>query len=113
MKFARTKSLKIYAGPEISTIDFRKQCSDAARDQLNKELEDLKFRINKKMDSLEDKLEKEERDVKSAETKLEQRRIEEMGTHGELLLIVNFKKEKINFLLPHEKTYDNPGKILP
>ena len=88
------ESLKIYGGPEISTIDFRKQCSDAARDQLNKELEDLKFSINKKMDSLEDKLEKEERDVKSAETKLKQRRNEELGTTGEFLYALISKRKK-------------------
>lgn len=88
------EALKLYAGPEISTVDFRKQCSDAARDQLNKDLDDLKSKINKKMDTLEDKLEKEERDVKSAETKLEQRRIEEMGTHGELLLSFISKRKK-------------------
>jgi hypothetical protein len=88
------EALNLYGGPEISTVDFRKQCSDAARDQLNKDLDDLKSKINKKMDSLEDKLEKEERDVKSAETRLEQRRMEEVGTHGELLLSFISKRKK-------------------
>ena len=46
------ESLKIYGSPEISSVDFRKQCSDAARDQLNKELEDLKYKFDKKLDRL-------------------------------------------------------------
>jgi hypothetical protein len=86
--------LKLYGGPDISSADFRKLCSDAARDQLNIELDKLKSIYEKKLDSLEAKLVKEERDVKTAETKLSQRRMEEMGTHGELLLSFISKRKK-------------------
>ncbi len=88
------EDLKIYGGPDLSSADFRKLCSDTARDQLDQELDKLKTSYEKKLDTLESKLEKEERDVKTAETKLSQRRMEEMGTHGELLLSFISKRKK-------------------
>lgn len=87
-------ALKIFAPPQVSSAEFRQQCSDSARDQLNVELDKLKSSYEKKLDAMEDKLAKEKRDVKTAETRLEQRRMEEMGTHGELILSLLSKRKK-------------------
>lgn len=87
-------ALKIYASPQVSSVEFKQQCSNAARDLLNAELDKLKSLYEKKLDAMEDKLEKEKRDVKTAETRLEQRRMEEMGTHGELILSFLTKRKK-------------------
>ena len=88
------EALKVYAGPETPNAEFRKMCSDAARDLMNSELDKLKTSYEKKLDAMEDKLEKEKRDVKTAENRFEQRRMEEMGTHGELILSFLSKRKK-------------------
>jgi len=88
------QTLKIFAGPETSDADFQKMCDSASNDLLDIELEKIKDIYEKKLDALEDKLEKEMRDVETAENKLEKRRLEEVGTHGELLLSFLSKRKK-------------------
>jgi hypothetical protein len=91
------ETLKLFVGPEISSAEFRKQCSDTVREKLNAEMVKLKTLYEKKLDALEDKLEKEKRDVKTAETKLDQRRMEELGTTGELVLsFLSSRKKSIS-----------------
>jgi hypothetical protein len=94
IKVQANQTLKIYAGPETSADEFKKMCSKAAGDLLDAELDKLKMVFEKKMDALEEKLEKETRDVKAAENTLEKRRMEEVGTHGELLLSLLSKRKK-------------------
>lgn len=86
--------LKLYAEPDTSMDEFKRMCADRANELLKDEMDKLQAFYEKKMDALEDKLEKEIRDVKSAETRLEQRRMEEVGTHGELLLSMLSKRKK-------------------
>jgi len=94
IKVQANQTLKIFAGPEISSTEFQKMCTDAANEMKIAELDKVKAIYEKKMDVLEDKLEKEMRDVESAENTLEKRRIEEVGTHGELLLSFLTKRKK-------------------
>ncbi|NTW42923.1 MAG: DUF87 domain-containing protein [Anaerolineaceae bacterium] len=94
IKVKANQTFKIYAGPETSEADFQKMCDDAANELLDGELDKIKDVYDKKMDLLEDKLEKEMRDVETAENKLEKRRLEEVGTHGELLLSFLSKRKK-------------------
>ncbi|MHB8135999.1 MAG: ATP-binding protein [Anaerolineaceae bacterium] len=94
IKVQANQTLKIFAGPETSSTEFQKMCSDAANELMDAELEKVKAVYEKKMDVLEDKLEKEMRDVDSAENTLEKRRMEEVGTHGELLLSFLTKRKK-------------------
>ncbi len=88
------EALKVYAGPETSNAEFQKMCSDEARDLLDTELDKAKALYEKKLDAFSDKLEKEKQDVQTAETRLNQRRLEEAGTHGELLLSFLSKRKK-------------------
>jgi hypothetical protein len=94
IKVQANQTLKIFAGPETSSTEFQKMCSDAANELMDAELDKVKAVYEKKMDVLEDKLEKEMRDVDSAENTLEKRRMEEVGTHGELLLSFLTKRKK-------------------
>ncbi|OJX44775.1 MAG: hypothetical protein BGO78_07140 [Chloroflexi bacterium 44-23] len=88
------QALKVYAGPDTSEAEFQKMCKDAAQDLLDAELDKVKALYDKKIDAFSDKLEKEKQDVQTAETRLNQRRLEEVGTHGELLLSFLSKRKK-------------------
>lgn len=88
------ESLGINGDPDQSEADFRQLCSAAAKKGYQDAMDELKKTYERKLDSLEEKLEKEKRDVSTAETRLEQRRLEEMGTHGELLLSFFNKRKK-------------------
>ncbi len=87
------ESLKLYGDPDLSAAEFQKQSALAAEQAQHAELDKLKDTYERKLNSLENKLEKEMRDVDTAETRFEQRRLEEVGTHGELLLSM-FNKRK-------------------
>ncbi len=89
-----SQSLKIFAGPEISDQEFRAQIDQAVKDQFNLEVEKVKASYDKKITALEQRLEKEKRDVDNAEDRLGQRRMEEVGTHGEVLLALLSKRKK-------------------
>ncbi|NMC53010.1 MAG: ATP-binding protein [Chloroflexi bacterium] len=80
------EALKVYAGPEETTGSFREKCSAAARDGMQAELDKLEAAFEKKLDAIERKLDKQKLEVEKQEGELSQRRLEEMGTHGELLL---------------------------
>lgn len=87
------ESLKLYGDPNLSEAEFQKQSILAAEQAHHDELDKLNDTYERKLTSLENKLKKEMRDVDTAETRFEQRRLEEVGTHGELLLSM-FNKRK-------------------
>lgn len=88
------ESLKLYAGPEVSEAEFKAQIQEAIKTELGLEVEKVKATYEKKITALEQKLDKEERDVKNAEDALGQRRLEEAGTHGEVLIALFTKRQK-------------------
>lgn len=77
------EALKVYAGPEISSAEFRQVCSDAARKSRDAEFQKAAAAIDRQIKSLEDKLAREARELESDETELSQRKMEELGTHAE------------------------------
>lgn len=87
-------SLKIFASAEVSDQEFKTQVDRAIKDQLDLEIEKTKTTFEKKITVLEQKLEKEEREAESAKDRLGQRRMEEVGTHGEVLLALLSKRKK-------------------
>jgi len=88
------QSLKLYAGPDVSEQAFDAEVKEAIKEQMNLEIEKIKATYEKKIAALEQKLEKEKRDVENAEDTLGQRRLEEAGTHGEVLLAFLSKRRK-------------------
>ena len=86
--------LQLYAGPEVSQAEFRRMCSEAARQQRDLEIERLTAASEKKLQSLQARLERESRELESDESELSQRRMEEMGTHAENLLSLFSKRNR-------------------
>jgi len=82
------EALNVYAGPEVSTAEFRDLCSDAARNLVQKEIDKLEDAFDKKLDAIESKIKRQEMEVEEQKGELNQRRLEEAGTHGEFLLSV-------------------------
>ncbi len=80
------ETLKIYAGPDVSPAEFRKACSDAAREARDAELAKVTARYDSKLKTLQDRLAREERELRQDETELQQRKMEEMGAHAENVL---------------------------
>ncbi len=77
------EDLKVYAGPEVSQAEFRKMCADAARDERDKELRKVADSYDRKIESIQNKLGREERELQEDESELSQRKMEELGTHAE------------------------------
>lgn len=77
------EALKVYAGPETTTADFRTQCADAARKERDAEAKKLAALYDKKIKDIQVKLSREERELEQDEEELSQRRMEELGTHAE------------------------------
>jgi len=79
-------ALKVYAGPDVSVAEFREQCSQAARQGLAEEQKKLDDLYRRKLETLDSKIDRQRLEVKEQEEELSQRRLEELGTGGELLL---------------------------
>jgi len=86
VKVRANEALKIFAGPEVSQSEFRRMCAEAARSARNIEMDKVETRYEKKLDTIEDRLRREERELRQDEAELSQRKMEEMGTHAENVL---------------------------
>jgi hypothetical protein len=80
------QALKVYAGPDISQAEFMKACADAARAGRDAEFNKLAARLDRQIGTLEDKLSREERELREDEAELAHRKVEAMGTHAENVL---------------------------
>ncbi len=87
------EELKVFAGPDVSQADFRQLCSDAARKARDAEIETLSQGYDRKVNALQEKIKRKQRELDQDETKLSQRKLEELGTHAETLLSL-FAKRK-------------------
>ena len=79
-------TLKVYAGPDISQADFMKACADTARDARDTEIAKRTVTFDRQIKTLEDKLAREERELREDEADLQHRKMEEYGTHAENIL---------------------------
>ena len=80
------EALKVYAGPEISHADFLKMSSEAAREGRDAELLKVSDSYDKKIEALNARLAREQRELDADETELSQRKMEELGTAAENVL---------------------------
>ncbi len=80
------EALKVYAGPEVTTAEFRELCGKAAREGLQAELDKVEATYQKKLDTLEVKVKRQTMEVDSQEDQLGQRRMEELGKGAELII---------------------------
>ena len=88
------EALKVYAGPDVSQADFRRQCSEAAQDGRDKETKQVSATFDKKIDALADKLRREESELANDQAELSGRKMEEYTTHAETLLGLFGKRRK-------------------
>jgi hypothetical protein len=94
IKVWANESLKVYAGPEVSPAEFRTQCAEAARAQRDAELAKVEREFERKLEAIQARLSKEERELDADEAELSQRRMEELGTHAENVLSLFGKRRK-------------------
>ncbi len=80
------QTLKVYAGPQVSAAEFRELCAKAARRKRDAELEKIAARYDRKIAALRTRLSREERELREDEAELQQRKMEEWGTHAENIL---------------------------
>lgn len=88
------ETLKVFAGPEVSRVEFRKLCTDAARQKRDTEADKVENSFDKKIDSLVNRLSREERELAEDQTELSQRKLEEIGTHVENILGLFSKRRR-------------------
>jgi hypothetical protein len=70
------ETLKLYAGPETTEGEFRTQCSEAARQIRETELKKVSSSYDNKLRSLNDKLDREERELEQDKAELSSRNLE-------------------------------------
>jgi F0F1-type ATP synthase membrane subunit b/b' len=80
------EALNVYAGPDVSQAEFMKACAETAREARDAEVEKIADQYDRKIKTLEDRLAREERELREDETELSQRKMEELGTHAENVL---------------------------
>jgi hypothetical protein len=88
------ETLKVYAGPDTSPADFRELCSQAARSGLEAEIAKIKDTYERKISVLEQKVSRQELEVKGQEDVVSKRTMEELGSNGELLLSMFTKRRR-------------------
>ena len=74
------ESLKLYAGPETPEADFRAQCSKAAEQSLQEEIKKASTKFDSKLRTLQDRLEREQRELEQDQDELSGRKMEELGS---------------------------------
>jgi len=79
------QALKVFAGPDVSQAEFMKACAEAARDARDAEIAKKTAQLDRQLKTLEDKLAREERELREDESELSHRKVEEAGTHLENL----------------------------
>jgi len=83
VKARANQVLKVYAGPDVSQADFVRACAEAARDARDAEIAKKTAQLDRQLKTLQDKLTREERELREDESELSNRKLEEAGTHLE------------------------------
>jgi len=81
-----SKLLDINAGPELSQVEFEKDCQQAAKQKEKEELDNLEDRYTPKFKSVEDKIERQELKIEKYQDQLKSRRTDTALRVGESLL---------------------------
>jgi hypothetical protein len=75
--------LKVYSGPPTSPLEFQELVRQAAGSALEAERTKVTTSFDKKIEAIRVRLAREERELAEDQTRLGQRKMEEMGTHAE------------------------------
>ena len=88
------EKLKVYGGPEISETDFQRECEVAASALQDVAEDKIAAQFTRKIDSLETKLQREERELADDEADYSRRKREETVTHAETLISLFSRRRK-------------------
>jgi hypothetical protein len=88
------EELDVYAGPDVSSREFREMCAEAARKERDAEIDKVESSFDRKLDSIEAKIKREQRELEEDRDELEQRRMEEFGTHAETVMSLFSKRKR-------------------
>lgn len=80
------EALKVYSSPTEAKEDFLNRCQEAAHKAQEEETNKVAAAYDKKINDLQLKIEREQRELEMDQEELSQRRMEEYGTHAENLL---------------------------
>ncbi len=86
LKLFHNETLELVAQPGMTRAEFLTQCSEAARDRRDDEIDALQDKYEKKIKSLETRLAREERELAEDQAELSGRKMEELATHAENVL---------------------------
>jgi hypothetical protein len=88
------EELKIYAGPDETEAGFRKLCSEAARREREAELNKIEDSFEKKVKTLETKIDQEDRELAKDESELSARKMDELGTAAQTVMSLFGRRKK-------------------
>ncbi len=80
------ETLGIYAGPDVDEKAFQKMCEEAAEEKEDVEIDKLDAAYQRKIDSIEKKLTREERELREDEAALSRSKSEEYTSYAETAL---------------------------
>jgi hypothetical protein len=80
------QALGIFATPDVGQAEFMKVCAEADAQAREEEMAKATAAIDRQIRTLQDKISREERELKMDETELSQRKGEELATHAENVL---------------------------
>ncbi len=80
------ESLQVYAGPDVDEDTFLKMCTEAADEKEDAEIDRLDARYQRKIDSVQKKLTREERELREDQADLDRRKSEEYTSYAETAL---------------------------
>ena len=77
------ETLNIYAGSDVEYTAFQKMCEEAAKEKQEKEIDKLEASYERKIDTIETRLKREERELREDEADLDRSKQEEMTAYAE------------------------------
>jgi hypothetical protein len=80
------ETLKVYAGPDVDEKAFQKMCEEAAEEKEDSEIDKLDATYQRKIDSVQKKLTREERELHEDKAALSRRKGEEYSSYAETAL---------------------------
>ena len=86
IRLRANQSLKVFAGPQTTTAEFRDLCSHQAHANYQAEAARISASYDQKITALRQKITREEAEVDKHKDEVNQRKMEEFGAGGEFLL---------------------------
>jgi hypothetical protein len=91
------EELKVYAGPDVSHNEFRQLCDEAARQGRDAEVKKTEDSYNKKIETIQGRLAREERELANDRARHSHRKMEEMGSHAETIFsLIGGRKKSLS-----------------